>query len=196
MNNTDLFSSEFWCNSGHLNKDQSIFIMDLVQELKPKYVLETGFCTGRSTMSVLYNNPDILKFVNIDINYDYDKKFGRYMMNKLKESFNVFNAIEISSSIVLTNNFITNEFPNGIDWFTVDGDHTYRGCLFDLNSVSPYMNKNGVILVDDYKSGPPNGCVIKDVTNACDDFYKQNNNLYIKKEWNCKGKGFCIFIKI
>ena len=54
------------------------------------------------------------------------------------------------------------------------------------------MNKNGIIIIDDYKSGPPNGCSIPEVTKACDDFYKIHPELE-KIEWNNKGKGFCVF---
>ena len=185
--------NEFWCKKGHFNLDQAIFFKEMVMENDPEYILETGFCTGRSASVILTNAKKLKKMISIDINFDYMKPEGKIYKNKLKDNFENFSTIENTSKI-LNNNFFKKEFPLGIDWFTVDGDHSYTGCLFDLKSVVNHINKNGIIIVDDYKSGPPNGCRIPDVTRACDDFYKENQFLQ-KTEWNCKGKGFCIFKK-
>ena len=57
----------------------------------------------------------------------------------------------------------------------------------------PYMNKNGIIIVDDYKSGEPNGFHIPCVTRACDDIAVEYKDTLVKSEWNKLGKGFCIF---
>jgi len=182
----------FWCEEGHFNLDQADLVKDLVNTHNPEYVLETGFCTGRSASVVLTNAKNLKKMISIDINFDYIKPAGRKYQKLLIDNFSTFSTIEKPSNIVLNNNFLVNEFPNGIDWFTVDGDHSYQGCLFDLNSVYKHMNKNGIIIIDDYKSGPPNGCYIPAVTNACDDFHKEHPTIE-KQEWNNKGKGFCIF---
>ena len=61
---------EFWCKeNGHFNLDQAALFKELVKKHKPKYVLETGFCTGRSAISVLSNADDLLKMISIDINF-------------------------------------------------------------------------------------------------------------------------------
>lgn len=185
-------NSNYWCEEGHFNKDQADFIIELIKQNNPNYIIEIGFCTGRSSFSVLFNNTNIKKFISIDIDLDYMKPHGRIMAEKLKNQFNVFNIIESSSHNILTDSFIINEFPNGIDFAIVDGDHSYDGCLNDLNNIYKYINKNGIIIVDDYKSGLPNGCYIKSVIDACDDFHKKHQ-YFIKTEWYCNGKGFCIF---
>ena len=130
--------------------------------------------------------------ISIDINFDYIKPEGRQYRELLTKNFSQFSTIEKSSKNVLNKEFMEVEFPNGIDWFTVDGDHSYEGCLNDLELVYKYMNKGGIIIIDDYKSGPPNGCKIVSVTKACDDFHIKHPE-FIKEEWNNKGKGFCIF---
>ena len=182
----------YWCKKSHLNMDQAKFIKELLEEHKPEYALETGFATGRSASTVLTNCPSLHKLVSIDINFNYIAPEGKIYQKLLERNFPHFSTIEQPSQKVLHDTFFKEEFPNGIDWFMVDGDHSYNGCLFDLNTVVTYMNKNGIILVDDYKSGPPNGCAIPAVTKACDDFYKSYPFLE-KTEWNMKGKGFCIF---
>jgi predicted O-methyltransferase YrrM len=184
---------ELWCSEGHFNVNQAILVNYLSLKHKPKYVLETGFCTGRSALSVLLNCDTIINFVNIDINYDYINPNGRIMVNKFINYFPQFKCYEKDSNIFLTGQFIKKEFPNGIDWFTVDGDHSYKGCLHDLTTCLPYMNKGGIIIVDDYMSGPPDGAHIPEVTKACDDFFNINSNSLVRKPWNNNGKGFCVF---
>ena len=42
---------DFWCTTKeHFNVDQADFVKDLVKIHNPEYVLETGFCTGRSAI--------------------------------------------------------------------------------------------------------------------------------------------------
>ena len=115
------------------------------------------------------------------------------MLKKFQETWDGFKAIESSSEVILTENFFKKEFPEGIDWFTVDGDHTYRGCYNDIEKALPYMNEGGIIIIDDYMSGPPNGCKIPEVSRACDDIYTTYGDKLEMKSWNEKGKGFCIF---
>ena len=55
------------------------------------------------------------------------------------------------------------------------------------------MKKGGLILIDDYESGPPEGCNIPEVTNACDDFYEVKKENLSREKWNKDGKGFCLF---
>lgn len=186
--------NEFWCKKGHFNQDQVNLFKNLLDEYKPEYVLETGFCTGRSASTVLINTKNLKKMISIDINFDSIKPEGRKYKNLLENNFANFSAIENSSQNILNDKFFKKEFPFGVDWFTVDGDHSYHGCLFDLRAAVNYINKNGIIIIDDYESGPPNGCSIPEVTRACDDFYKENQYLE-KTKWNFKGKGFCIFKK-
>ena len=186
---------DFWCKKGHFNEDQASFFKELIQKYDPCYVIETGFCTGRSASSILVNAKNIKKMISIDINFDYIKPEGRIYRKKLEDGFKVFSTIEADSVKVLNPVFFNNEFPHGVDWVTVDGSHTYEGCMSDLVSVADHININGLIVVDDYKSGPPNGSVLPEVTRACDDFFKKDKT-FEKKEWNCKGKGFCILRKL
>jgi predicted O-methyltransferase YrrM len=163
-----------------------------VTQKNPQYALETGFCTGRSTYAVLNSAKNLKKMVSIDINFDYIKPHGRRMREVLTRNFPALHTIEDSSKKILNTVFMKENFRDGIDWFTVDGDHSYKGCLYDLKTVFPYMNKGGIIIIDDYKSGPPNGCDIPDVTKACDDFHKIHPEV-VKQTWYNQGKGFCIF---
>ena len=52
------------------------------------------------------------------------------------------------------------------------------------------MSKSSIILIDDYESGPPNGCVLEGVNQAVNDFCKLHQINF--KKWHKHGKGFAI----
>lgn len=183
----------YWCKRGHFNFDQANFFCNLLPVIRPKYILETGFCTGRSAVSILLSHKPI-KFISIDINLDYISPEGRIFAKKLTENFKCFQIIEADSRNILNKTFFKTHFPNGIDWITIDGGHSFEECYNDLDRSSEFLNQNGIIIVDDYKSGPPNGGTIETVTNAVDAFVKKNKQ-FNKLEWYNKGKGFAILFK-
>jgi len=37
-----------------------------------------------------------------------------------------------------------------LDWIYVDGDHSYEGCLADLEAALPMLNSGGILMGDDY----------------------------------------------
>lgn len=56
-----------------------------------------------------------------------------------------------------------------LDWVYVDGDHSYEGCLFDLETVLPHIKKGGIIMGDDY-GWPKARWQKKGVTKAVNEF--------------------------
>ena len=125
--------------------------------------------------------------ISIDIIFVEDRR------ELLEENFSSFEGIESDSKVVLTEDFFELNYPDGIDYCLVDGDHSYSGCFIDLVNIFPKMKKGGLILIDDYESGPPEGCNIPEVTNACDDFYEVKKENLSREKWNKDGKGFCLF---
>lgn len=189
---TPVYKTDLWCRRGHLNHDQADKYAEICEQVKPRNVLETGFCTGRSAACVLHGSLKLERMISIDINLDYKAPHGRRMAALLKGKFPAWDVIENSSRIILSPEFFQREFPQGIDLATIDGDHTYDGCMFDLEAVAPYMTPHGVMVVDDYRSGPPNGTRIESVTRSVDDFLARHGSDFVGERWHKKGKGFCI----
>jgi predicted O-methyltransferase YrrM len=183
--------NKLWFHKGHLNEDQRDFLINILKEIKPKFCIETGFASGRSAITTLNAaEPELL--ISIDINLDYISG-ARLHSEKIKENFNNFKLIEGSSSKILTDDFFNDNFPHGIEFAFIDGDHSYAGAYSDIERVYAKINNGGIMIVDDYMSGPPNGARILSVNNAVNDFAEKNN---IKIErWESKGKGFAIFRK-
>ena len=60
-----------------------------------------------------------------------------------------------------------------LDWIYIDGDHSYEGCLRDLENALQVVKPGGLILGDDY--GWPNAKWFKPgVTKAVDEFINKN----------------------
>jgi len=192
-----VYKTSLWCRErGHFNRDQADQIAAICEQVRPRYVVETGFCTGRSSAAVLHNSRSWLKrMVSIDIDLDYKAPHGRRMATLLQDGFPLFQVIESSSREVLPADTFRQSFPDGVDLALIDGDHSYEGCTFDLESLAPMMAPGGVIIVDDYLSGPPNGTRIDSVTSSVDDFLVRHEGGFAGERWNKDGKGFCFIRK-
>jgi hypothetical protein len=67
-------------------------------------------------------------------------------------------------------------FDKKLDWIYVDGDHSYEGCLRDLNNALKVVRVGGLILGDDYK-WPDTKFGKTGVTRAVDKFCYSNGLL-------------------
>ena len=181
---------KYWWHNGHFNENQMNFFIELLTTIKPKNILEIGFASGRSCCtSLICAEP--LKMISIDIDLDYmsARKHAEFMMLNFKN----LKIIEGDSKKIICDEFLLNEFPNGLDFIFIDGGHSYNDAFLDIKNTFNHLNKNGVMIIDDYYSGPPDGCFIQEVNDAVNDFAKKNN-LEIST-WNNNGKGFAILKK-
>ena len=190
MEKLDLIKSLWWHN-GHLNEEQRDFLIDVLNSLKPEYCIETGFATGRSTVTTLVTAQP-KRVVSIDVNLDYMQARSHAM--SLMDKFENLKIVEGDSKQILTNDFFEKHFNEGIDFAFVDGSHTYDGAMYDIAAIFPKMRSGAVMVIDDYMSGHPNGCPIPEVDNAVHDFCRLNN-LEIER-WYMNGKGAAIVRKI
>jgi hypothetical protein len=60
-----------------------------------------------------------------------------------------------------------------LDWIYVDGDHSYEGCLYDLNQAKNVVKPGGFIFGDDYRWTIRHGKA--GVTKAVKEFVAENN---------------------
>tara|TARA_A100001015_G_C15010408_1_gene722799 strand:+ start:181 stop:1485 length:1305 start_codon:yes stop_codon:yes gene_type:complete len=128
---------------------QIIHMSKLIHGHRPKNILETGFSSGRATATMVKScQYPIEKYVNCDQSYENSSFFNFFVT-----MCPYITAYEKRSQDLFRDEFFEKEFPKGIDWFTVDGDNSYEGVLFDLVSVFPYMKNKGIIyLLRDQKT--------------------------------------------
>lgn len=179
-----------WWHNGHLNESQRDFLIDLLTQHKPQFCIETGFATGRSSVTTLITAQP-KKLISIDVNLDY--MGARSHAEFLTKEFTNFKVIENDSSQVLNEAFFNEQFPEGIDYAFVDGSHTYNGAITDMRAIFKYLRPGAIMIVDDFRSGPPDGCSIPDVDRAVNDFSVEASTPI--EAWNSNGKGFAIFRK-
>tara|TARA_R110000824_G_scaffold329779_2_gene516500 strand:- start:1423 stop:1989 length:567 start_codon:yes stop_codon:yes gene_type:complete len=182
---------KYWFPVGHFNEDQRDYFIEVLDKLQPKSVLEIGWASGRSCITILATSKP-QKMLSVDIDLDYIEG-ARSHANSFKERYPNWDICEGDSTVLLTEEYMKKEFPNGVDFIFVDGGHDYKSAKLDCHNTYNHLNTGGVMVVDDFKSGPPNGCSIPDVERAVIDFARQHNLSF--EEWNVGGKGFAIFKK-
>jgi len=182
------------------NDDANIFFDEkqvyhmskLAHKVMPQYILETGFRSGRTaatmSQSLLYCEKPIIKYVICE--KDFNNKFKSYLnffKGMLKHFFEIVIANN-NSRMLFQTDYLSKQFPEGIDWFTVDGDNEYEGMLSDLCTVFPHMNKGSIMYVVNYNRS-------YGTKNACDVFYnvvsKSDVEVFIEK--TSENKSACYF---
>jgi hypothetical protein len=139
-------------------------------------VVEMGVCAGEFSKEILIRtSPSKLFLVDIwghiSLNYNDDNMVSnpkheeryRYVFKNFKDD----NRVKLIRS--LTDSLLELFPENYFDWSYVDADHSYEGCLKDLNISKKIVKENGYILGHDYMYKFPG------VIQAVDQFVKENN---------------------
>ena len=176
-----------WPTTGHLNEAQRIFLTTLLAKKKPSFCLEIGFCTGRSAITIL-EAAKPAKLISID------KEPNRRSANPILEAYPNLHLVIGNSLEILTPEFLKAEFPKGLDFAFIDGGHTFKEALHDVSTCWKSLKKNGVMVVDDYHSCEPDGCILEGVNLAVDAFL-ENEKAAKLEVWHENGKGFAVITK-
>lgn len=123
---------------------------------------EVGVFEGRNATRLL-NNLNITKLHLIDkwdpSYYDIPKDYHSEVVEKFKSLANKVNIIKASSSEAVDN------FKDGLlDFVYIDADHSYEGCLEDLNLWYPKVRSGGIVCGHDYY-------IVPKVAKAVDEFF-------------------------
>ena len=172
--------------------NQVIHMSLLVRNHNPQNIFETGFGSGRTAAIMIQSCRilPILKYVNCDKNYSLYHPISSNFRKHFMDMCPFFKTYERRSSDLLRNGFLKDEYPEGIDWVTVDGDPTYAGCLCELVSVLPHMKKGGIIYVvaDLYKRSNV------EIRDACEFFAELFGSRVEKVVDDVVGREICHFV--
>ena len=77
--------------------------------------------------------------------------FTRYYDNVYKSVVERFKGdSRVTVCRMTSDQWFDNQDDDILDWIYVDGDHSYEGCLRDLNNALSKVKKGGMILGDDF----------------------------------------------
>ena len=154
-------SNSCWEGNISMFPERQELLVNIIKELKPKTLIETGFNMGHSALLICnaineikktdkeYEN-QVINFYVFDIcihecvkpNFEVLKEYFKDTINLYLEEGSTFDTIKVFNTL---NNQL-------IDFVEVDGCHTYDGVRNDVMNLWGKLSNNGVIYVDDYKS--------------------------------------------
>jgi len=107
----------------------------------------------------------------------FEKYYDR-VFNEIKTRFKTYNEAEICR--MTSDEWFKTHNDVELDWIYIDGDHSYEGCLQDLENSLKLVKSGGLILGDDY--GWPNAKWQKTgVTKAVNEFINKHKLTQIFK---------------
>jgi predicted O-methyltransferase YrrM len=125
------------------------------RHFKPKSIFEIGVRAGY-TGYFLLKGSGATKYRGIDLEC--------YMKNSNKKAEQLLSRACDDVLVTLVNSHSLSELDQKYDMIHVDGDHTYKGKVQDLELALENLAEGGVIVVDDYTDKNPTGKVVKKAT--------------------------------
>ena len=193
---------KYWRKTSLKREEDSSFLLDHIEKIKPRNFLEIGIfhgVTSRNVCELLYIiHGDNFKFTGIDlfsnvesklkdeiapktefsnplktIYYDYFLKLDPYSYESVIRLLKKFsNNVNIIKGD--SNHVLKNIKPLLFDYVFLDGGHKYETVKNDLINLTEIIHNNGIILCDDYNLSYAPG-----VKKAIDE-YVSNNSFSLK----------------
>jgi predicted O-methyltransferase YrrM len=181
----ELDKKVYYLNS-NISINEGLFLFHLIKKYNPKKLLEIGLACGVSTSFMLISMDKKSKLTSVD-------PFQKYQW----DSFGLNVVSEIINENKLTKNnhkwepYFSHRFfsqnNNSYDLCFIDGDHSYKGTMIDLEGCHNLLKKDGLLVIDDVLHGP--------VKKALYDFLNNNSNMYKKIENDLKTMNGYIKVK-
>ena len=141
---------------GFLKEEQGIYLYETAKSLPDNAVIvEIGSYLGRSASFIAAALKESNKtFFAVDTFENHAMTEGkRDTLASFKENTKPFNDhIQILQGLSAE---VVRDFSLSIDLLFIDGDHSYEGCLADLESWLPHVKEGGSIIFHDYYSRSP-----------------------------------------
>ena len=131
--------------NSNLNKEEGIFIQQLIDKNKPLNTLEIGCAYGVSSLYICSKLPTGSQHIIIDPNQSTDwKNIG--IENLEKAGLKNFKLYEGPSEIILPG--LLNKGQK-LDFALIDGWHTLDHTLIDFFYINKMLNIGGIVVIDD-----------------------------------------------
>ena len=193
---------KYWRKTSLKREEDSSFLLDHIEKIKPRNFLEIGIfhgVTSRNVCELLYIiHGENFKFTGIDLFSNVESKLNDEIAPKTEFSnplktiyYNYFLKLDpysyesvirllkkFSNNVNIikgdSNQVLKNIKPLLFDYVFLDGGHKYETVKNDLINLTEIIHNNGIILCDDYNLSYAPG-----IKKAIDE-YVSNNNFSLK----------------
>ena len=141
-------------NLARLDRMQEIYTVleRIASEHKPKDIFEIGVRAGYSAYAFILGSGCVKHYIGWDV--DDRKRYGGPWLWWAEQLLCEFP--DLNWSIRIKDSQTATLIPGYFDLMHVDGNHTYEGCLHDMELCWPWVERDGIMIVDDatYLPGP------------------------------------------
>lgn len=132
---------------GYVTPSQKIeFIYDMQKLPQIKKIMEIGFNAGHSA-ELFLTETDCEKMVSFDINIHSYLKIGvEFITKKFGDRFNFIEG----DSKVQVPKYTALHTEEKFDLIFIDGDHSFVGCLSDIQNCAQLAHRDTLVFIDDY----------------------------------------------
>jgi predicted O-methyltransferase YrrM len=180
-------------------REEVVFLMEILQKEKPRYILEIGTAGGGSLYLLSQVIADDAIIISVDLPY------GRFGGGYPKSRISIYRSIaRAKQKIYLIRNdshsLKTLEkiqeilSGNELDFIFIDGDHEYEGVKKDFELYSRLVKDHGIIAFHDIVEGPQEA--VGGVPKFWSEIKVNFKNKEIVKDWAQRGYGIgLLYIK-
>lgn len=147
------FASEIM-NNAEMTEKQLIFLCSLLEENRPKKIVEIGVAAGGTSVVILDKLISLdyeAKMFSVDLSREYyrdKKKLTGYLIDNYVNSHEckkVFHKKMIGDYVI---NYLQ-EIGKDIDFLILDTVHSLPGEIFDFLALLPFLNKSAIVVLHD-----------------------------------------------
>lgn len=150
-----------------------------MRKYKCDYICELGVCKGKNFYEMIKHRPKLAVAVDSWVeDGTISRNDGRYSQKELDDQYQSFKSNVQDKPFVkiykeYTFDAVKHFEDDYFDLVYIDADHTYEGCLRDIEDWFPKVKKGGFLLGDDYRVSDYR--VKFGVIEAVNDFAQKNN---------------------
>jgi len=134
--------------------DESILLCSLVQQVRPRRILELGTFDGRTSVHLAENAPEA-EVVTIELYpgeipyFSGANRLGAVQTGRWIGHFDIENRVR---QVIGDSGIIDLSSDGPFDFVFIDADHSYEAVIRDTSRVLPNLSPGGVVVWHDYST--------------------------------------------
>jgi predicted O-methyltransferase YrrM len=156
----------------YMNPGEQEVLLELIDGVQPRFVVEIGVNTGITARAVLQNIPTISRYVGVDVYPDYQFELPAQRTERPIDPGSWVRNDPRFELMLRGNDESQLFFSEPVDVVFIDGDHGREAVWRDSRAATVLVERGGMIIWHDYA----NPAV--EVTGVLDELHASGRNLY------------------